>query len=55
MDAKARAHAQHGLLEGVHHAFSGAGDAIVSAEHVAKQFQIYLNDRSRFLFFGRAP
>ena len=32
----------------------GSGNAIVSAENVAKHFQIYLNDRSRFLeFFGR--
>jgi len=29
-------------------------DAIVSAEHIAKEFLIYLNDRSRFFeFFGR--
>jgi ABC-type polysaccharide/polyol phosphate transport system ATPase subunit len=32
----------------------GVNDAIVSASHIAKEFRIYLNDRSRFFeFFGR--
>ena len=39
-------------LEGV--ARSGQSQSIVSAHNISKQFQIYLNDRSRFFeFFGR--
>ena len=53
MDAKAQIRLQEDSIEeSVEPRESrGVSNAIVTAEHIAKQFQIYLNDRSRFFEF----
>ncbi|MEC7241074.1 MAG: ABC transporter ATP-binding protein [Myxococcota bacterium] len=56
MDAKAQVQLEETRLaaEAKPRETHGTGAAIVSAENIAKQFQIYLNDRSRFFeFFGQ--